>query len=751
MGVTRRRFLTMAGVSAMGAVIFGGCRVPDREVLIQSPARLPEDLVTGIDNWYASTCHQCPAGCGILVRVMEGRAKKIEGNPDHPLNHDPVLHMSKTCARGQAGVQLLYHPDRIQGPMRRDRATGELLPISWEEARAELVGRLRELRDRGASDTVLVVTEPLRGHLGLLAREFVKAYGGQHMAFEALEETVLREAVKRVFDQDRLPDLDLANAEYVISFGSGFLETWLSPVRYGVAYGHLRQGREAKRGYFVQVEPRLSATGANADDWVYVKPGMEGLLALSMAYVIVSQGLGDQEASRLLTRGQGAQYLAAYRPQDVAGAIGTTPEKIEELALDFAAKRPSLAIGGGSAAAHTNGLFNLTAIYSLNYLVGSVGQRGGILFNPAPPVAGLPVAEGRVPFDRWQELTGRLASGKPRPVNLVVFRGANPVHSLPQALGFADALKNVPFIVSFSTMMDETAAMADLILPEHTYLEDWGDDLPEPGPGYEVVSYQQPVVRPFHNTHSFGDELIMVAKELGGSLAQAMPWNSFKEVLQAGARKLFELNRGSVTAPDFDSFWRGVLQRGGWWDTARRGLARPLPKPLPVREDPQFTAGEYHLLPFASISLTEGRGAALPWLQATPDPMTTAVWQTWAEISLEDARKLGVSEGDFLEITSSNGTSLEAPAYPNPAAPPGIIAMPLGQGHSSLGRYAENRGVNTFMLLQPATEKETKALAWAATRVTVRNTGRRSRISKFEGSVRVEALHEVEIVRVTKG
>ena len=139
----------------MGAVIFKACGFDAEENLVESPVNLPEDLVTGTDNWYASTCRQCPAGCGNIVRVMEGRAKKIEGNPNHPLSR------GKLCVRGQAGVQALYHPDRIAGPMRRSgpRGSAQYERISWNDAEAEIVPRLQNAQ----ADRVLLATEPLRG------------------------------------------------------------------------------------------------------------------------------------------------------------------------------------------------------------------------------------------------------------------------------------------------------------------------------------------------------------------------------------------------------------------------------------------------------------------------------------------------------------------------------------------------------------------------------------------------------------
>jgi len=177
MGVTRRDFMKIAATSAAGAVVFAGCSIPEREFQIQSPVRIPEDVLAGGDAWYASVCRQCLAGCGIIVRVMEGRAKKIEGNPDHPLNR------GKLCARGLAGVQLLYHPDRVARPLIRtgERGRAEFRSVSWDEALRELTQRLQNLVGQQAGNTVVIITGPLTGYRAEIVRRFARALGADHL------------------------------------------------------------------------------------------------------------------------------------------------------------------------------------------------------------------------------------------------------------------------------------------------------------------------------------------------------------------------------------------------------------------------------------------------------------------------------------------------------------------------------------------------------------------------------------------
>lgn len=751
MALTRRQFLTLAGGSAAGAIIFQACGVPEDELLVQAPVEMPEDLVTGRDNWYATLCRQCPTSEGIVVRVMEGRAKKVEGNVDYPINQ------GKHSARCEGGLQALYHPDRIRGPMVRvgERGANQFREISWDDAIGRLTFQLQNISQAGRQSSVVLATDPVNAHMGMVVDSFVSAYGARHMTYEPLERTTLRAAMRQVFGQDALPDFDIAHASTVLSFGADFLNTWMSPVRYSRGYGEFRDtGHE--RGELIHVDSRFSMSAANADKWVYVKPGMEGVLALSISQVIIADGLADAGAANALTA-NGAFNINAYAPETVAAQTGVSAEKIRSVAHDFAEHRPALAFGGGSAAAHTNGMFNLAAIYSLNYLVGSVNAEGGVIFNPSPPIADLAVERNATPFSEWHRLADEMSRGE---VQMLMARGADPIYGLPDAVDFKIAAYDVPFIVSFSDVMDDTTAVADLVLPQHNYLEDWGSDVPDPAPGYQVIGFQQPVVRPFFEargehlgTRNFADVLLAVAQ--GIELDLGLPGETYREILQDGALKLYESGNGSVRAASFNAFWNGVLQRGGWWDTsARADNAAPTPPALPAAQQPSFTDGEFHLMPFTTTGIGDGRGAPLPWMQATPDPISTAVWQTWVEINHRVAEQRGISEGDVVRIESQYGT-IYALAFPSPAVPPDTVCVPVGQGHSAGGRYAKGRGSNVYSILAPNIDGATGALAWASTKVNISDTGEWIRLPKFENTVtefpRDEHQHVIKLTTLHGG
>ncbi len=761
MKLTRRNFLAWAGLSAIGAV---ACDViQDEELSLQSPRDLPEDLVKGRDNWYATLGRNATDGEGVIVRVMEGRAKKIQGNPKYPVNE------GKQSVRSEVGLQALYHPDRIAGPMQRTgpRGSGQYRSIQWEPEALDILRR--ELRAR--SQGMVLITEPLRGHLGMIADRFASSAGGRHLGFEALDDTTYRTAIKNVFGQDRLPDFDIGNANYVISFGADFLSTWGSSTRLSKAYGDFRQGAgRQSRGYLVHVDPRFSLTAANADEWLPIKPGMEGYLALSLAYVILSEGMQasgvDVDA---LTNGQGAAALEVFAPERIAGQLGipegvhegkSGADKIRDLANNFSHHGPAIALGGGSAGAHSNGQFNLAAIYALNYLVGSVGAKGGVRFNPGSVLGNLPSAASVGSLQAWAGVANNIRNGTTR---MVLVHDANPVHGLPASLAFENALdRDDLFIVSFSSFMDETTIMADLILPDRVFLEGWGDDIPEPGPGYRVIGMQQPVVNPLSDLdpRSFGDLLLSMAQELGQE--SELPWTSVEAALKESAESLYKTGQGtSRHAASAGDLWNLMLQQGGWWDEDATGPTPSAPAGLlsniasQGREPGYSGGGDFYLQPFAHNSLLDGRNAHIPWMQGLPDPITTVTWQTWVELNSHKAEQMGLREGDVVRVQTDSG-AITGLVYPNPALPPNVVAVPLGQGRRTGSEYATGgdprESSNAIDLLSASHLTENGALAWAGHMARVTPTGESMKIAKFEGifpAREVGLTPGEEIIKVT--
>jgi anaerobic selenocysteine-containing dehydrogenase len=536
---------------------------------------------------------------------------------------------------------------------------------------------------------------------------------------------------KAFFGVPDLLEYDLSQSDVVFSFGANLLETWMSPVAQSAAYGAMRQGRTSSRGLLVQFEPRLSATAASADEWVPVKPGAEGFVALAIGRIIIEERLGHVGSYR--------SQAVLYENVDVRemSALSDVPvETLLRLARAFADANRAVAIPGGYPAGQRNGFSSMLAVQALNLVVAQVGRQGGVFLSNPGPTAALRQNPPVNAFDDVLDLIRRMKGGE---IDLLLIHGTNPLYELPAAAGFAEAIARVPFVVSFSSFVDETAVWADLILPEHTYLESWGYEVPSPGADRPVVSSQQPVVRPLYDTLATPDVLLGLAARLGGKPAEALPWPDEAAYLEATVGELFGSSLGAYDARTPSGFWASWRQYGGWWSEKeiRREpeLTDLVQKALPITE-PQFEGDPqdypFHLYPYSSISLTDGRGANQPWLQETPDPMTTVQWGMWVELNPKTASELGVTDNDVVQVESPHG-SLEASVIVYPGIRPDVVAIPVGQGHQDYGRFAQAAGgSNPLALVAPVTDPETGALAWGATRVRVKPSGRTQILARLE-------------------
>src|SRR6185503_12895086 len=223
----RRDFLKLVGIGVAGAA--SGCATKADKLIPYLVA--PNDILPGVSYWYASTCNECSSGCGVLVKAREGRAIKIEGNPAHPVNQGGL------CARGQAGLQGLYDPDRVRTPMLKQG--GAWKAITWDEGlklAAEKIGAAR-------SATALV-TDHAPGTADTLASEWAIAAGATHLVYEPFAYESLREANRRTLGQGTIPNYDFGRARCIVSFGADFLETWVSPVANARGYAAMRARRD---------------------------------------------------------------------------------------------------------------------------------------------------------------------------------------------------------------------------------------------------------------------------------------------------------------------------------------------------------------------------------------------------------------------------------------------------------------------------------------------------------------------------
>jgi anaerobic selenocysteine-containing dehydrogenase len=594
------------------------------------PWKLTDDIAIWTENWswvpspkrgafnyVDSVCTLCPGGCGISVRKVDKRAVKIEDRKDYPINPGGL------CPVGFGGLQLLYDESiRFTGPMKRvgPRGAGEFLPLSWDKAIAEMAGRLANLRKQGSPQAVAAVDGNRENStVSTLIQRFMDAIGSpNYERVPSVESTY--EMVNTLMLGNKGPmAYDVENSDFVLSFGCGLIEGWGAPGRMIYAW-RLWHGHPLRRNVkIVQVESRASTTASKADRWVAVKPGTEAALALGIAHVMVKEGLYDKEFVSGYAFGfddwtseDGKNHMGLkslvfekYSPETVSKITGAEAGDIVSLARDFAKAKAPIALCGKDKGYLNGGLFEFMAIHSLNALVGNVNKPGGILVWQPMPLGILPdfkpdavAQEGlktgrldeagspRYPFTHSlvHNLAERINKTEKSPVNTLLVFSSNPGFTLPHGGSFREALENIPFIVSFSPYKDDTAQMADLILPDHTYLEKMNDVVWPTGLQYPFFAMTQPVVEPLYNTRNTGDVIIQLARQIGQAVGSAFPWKSFEEVLKTRVKGLAEADSGlthydgstpvwkrmasgmpvSSDYQGFDALWK-EMKKGGFW------------------------------------------------------------------------------------------------------------------------------------------------------------------------------------------
>ena len=787
--LSRREFLRTSATVAGSAAAIGAAR--GLMTALKAQAAPEGALQTASEEKIIPTvCSLCPGGCGMLARVADGNLVKMEGSPMHPVN------LGALCPKGQAAPELLYNPDRLTGPMRRtgERGTGEWEAITWDEAIQEVAAKLKELRQSGTPEQAALLYGETRGQMRPFFERFMAAVGSPNAVSH---DSLNIEAAKLgtyftqgVYD---LPSYDLENSNYVLSFGANFLEAGRSPQRMVGGYAYMRRGR-AERGKIVVIDPRQGVTGAKADEWIPIQPGTDAALALAIANVIIKTGQFDSDFVHNYAfgfedftdengrehKGFKSYVLENFDPQRVADITGVPATTISRIAGEFAGNPPAVALlpgKGGLLNGSFNGVSAAMAVHALNALVGSIDVPGGALTQRYPACPAWPdlpadaLAEAgrkaervdgagtQFPLARhaYQAVADRVLDNYP--LEILFLYDANPVYEVPGGARFVQAFERIPLIVSFSSFMDETAQYADLVLPEPTFLERWQDDYME-GLGYPGVALRQPVIEPLYDTMNTGDFLLSVAQAMGGPVAEAFPWDSYKALLQdrlqnVGADWATIEELGVWMIPGYRFSRRGSTRwisevvgrdrqnsaRDGRFDFYSRelncllgGLSQSQMNELGagVTGDPFFMphyepveyAGDEETFPLLLNVVTlmslgpYSQAANLPSLQEISGMTVNMRWDSWVEMNPETAHELGLEDGDRVWVESPFGY-LKTTLKLVPALRPDVVNLPHNQGHSAVGRFAKDRGVNGLEILNPATEPFSGLAAFTNTRVRV--------------------------------
>jgi molybdopterin-containing oxidoreductase family iron-sulfur binding subunit len=683
----------MIGASA-GAAACSPRHAVDQIVPLLNP---PPEGMPGEPLFYRTVCRECPAGCGITARTREGRVVKLEGNPDHPLSHGAL------CARGQASIQGLYSPNRLRAPLHRTDGTS-FAPVKWDQAIDAIAAAIRQ---RGASPGSLVIlsrAEP--GSLGALQQAIVRALGeaGERVVYEPFDPAAVRAASQVAFGRDEVPAYRIDRARTIVSFGADFLESWVSPVEHGHMLSRAR-AREQGRARFVFVGPALTLTAASADSWIGCAPGMEREIALALCHAVLSTGVGA-EALPPQERPALAKLLANYPTDAVEKKGSLRPGSLRELAGMLVESSPSVILPPAPVACGRDGTGAALAIALLNHLLGNTGST---------VVYGLDrCGDKPATMGELTALTARMKSGS---VETLLVIDTDPVGTLPDDLGFAEALDHVPVTAALTIAPTATSDRCRYVLPIHHFLESFGDVQVQRG----VLALGQPVMRPLYDTRQAGDVLLQIASRLE-SPSTDFPFKTFEDYWRQSAANHAMLQEGY--SGDLQVAVRDAQRVGGFFSDAAPAPVDWQPGAIDSLSatTPSSSSARPNELPVVlcpDLLRYDGRSAAHPWMQELGDPMTTVTWSETVLFSTELATRLGVSEGDLVGL-AVGARHAEFPVYVTPALANGAIGLSAGSA--------------TALRLLPATvDARSGGRAFAGAVTSVRPLGRRVELPKLEG------------------
>ena len=753
--IDRRTFLKVSALS--GAAVGAGKILGPLDTHSALPSKNPGVLE---EKWMVTSCLNCQARCAIRVRVVNGKAVKITGNPESRVSDGEI------CPRGHIGLQVLYDPGRINTPLKRtnnqkgDGVDPKWVSISWDQALGEITDRLNKLREKGEPNKLLLFYGLNTISSQDMIIRFAEAYGTPNLiSGDGLESETEKSGNWLADGHYGSTAYDLDQTNYILAFGADLLESAKPLSRYLRKWGKIRR-EKPNRTKIVVIHPRYSVTAAKADEWIPIHPGTDGALAMALAHVIISEDLFDKTFVRDWSVGFEAYKklaLSQYGPEEVSKITGILPETIRRIAREFARTRPGLALRGPASINWPEGSLTSYAIFCLNALVGSIDVPGGVLYQENVQYHDLPrliedeiAKKGKAKpaldlrgTDKYpaarvvtNQIPESLIENAPYPIEMAMGFNSNFNLLSPGTGRWDKALKKLPYYVHVSPFISEMTLYADLILPSTAFLEEWGYDHSPPGSGFSEIKIKQPVVKPHGSARSIVDILFQISKKLNGGVAQSftnmgdtsegfvrfrteglIPWSEllkkgvwvgrdyeyhkYTRIFQTPSRK-FEFSSGNLKAL--------LKTKNGDLDD------------LPHYKEPKFLGEKDKyplvLLPYQPLMVIENGSQNYPWAQEIFLPMAGVGWETLVEINSETAKTLKLRDGQFVWVESPF-QKIKAKVKCSEGVHPDVVAIASGQGHTSYGKWQKGIGVNPNDILGVDYDTLSGQAAFFNTRVKV--------------------------------
>jgi MoCo/4Fe-4S cofactor protein with predicted Tat translocation signal len=635
MGKTPRRDFLKALGFGVGAVTLAACqKVPVHKSI---PYLIkPEEVTPGIANYYTSTYD----GSAILVKTREGRPIKVEGNPND------LLGKGGLSAQAQASVLDLYDNSRVKDPQQNGIDAG------WAQIDAFVKNELAAIAASGKTISIVTSTIHSPSTLAVITDFIAKYPTAKHVSYDAVSYTGIIKANQNSFGKAVLPHYSFNKADVIVSFGADFLGTWISGEEFTRQYVSNRNNTslEAKKmSRHIQFESGMSMTGSNADVRIAIKPSEEGVALVNLYNAVSGTTL---PGSRKLTTANADKAILL-----VAAELK-------------AAKGRALVVCG------SNDVATQVLVNAINSLLGSYGTTID-LDNPSRQYAG---NDG--------DIVDFITQAKNGQVGAAIFLDANPVYDYHSADAVKQALKKVRLRVSFSDHADETAALCNIVAPNHHYLESWGDD--SAVEGYYTV--MQPTINPVYNTRQAEQSLLVWSDNPVKDYYTYVRNNWTNNLLakggltgQAGWETL--LQNGFVLAP--------AVAAGTYsFNLDLNAVAQTV-----LNQSAKLAEGnkvELHI--YQNTAMRDGKRANNPWLQELPDPISKVTWDNFAAMSPSDVKRLGLDEFEVVTI-EANGYKVSLPVLSQPGQAPGTVSVAVGYGRTAAGLVGNNVGKNAYPFL----------------------------------------------------
>jgi molybdopterin-containing oxidoreductase family iron-sulfur binding subunit len=665
----RRDFLKFFGFSVT-AVALAACYKTKVRHAVPYLVK-PEDVTPGVASYYSSTCGACSTGCGIEVKVREGRPIKVDGNPRSGISKGGL------CATGQASILSLYDTERLANPLANGAEAAD-----WTKIDQSITAKLKEIDQAKGKIVILSNTIHSPSTLKAIADFKTKFTTSEHITYDAISYSGIITANSEDFGKAAIPTYKFDNAELIVSFGADFLGSWISPVEYTKGYVSNRIPAAGKTmSKHIQFESNLSMTGTNADERFPMKASKE-LFYLTSLYNYLAGKAGSK------------QIPVAQNAELAGNSIKKTAE------LLWSAKGKSLVISG------SNDTVAQKLVNGINMLLENYGKTIDLV-NHSKQYQGVD--------NNADNLLKELSAGK---VAAVIFYNTNPVYN--HSAAWAEAIKKASLSVSFASTKDETASVCQYVCPDNHYLESWGDAEPRAG----EFHFTQPTISNVFNTRQA--QLSLLAWAEATPKAENDPFASktiLSQKLSASPYYIYIKSNWSGKLTSNEAFNKAL--HDGVWSEPVSGNPLSYAGDVSALADAITRSGKISgtdLILYSQVYVRDGAHGNNPWLHELPDPVSKVTWDNYVSLPKSLAHKLSLREGDTVNVKVGNVTLSNVPAMVQPGQANETVGLALGYGRTAAGKVggSKEKGFDTVgVSAWPLTSVQNGNRGWVVSGVEI--------------------------------